>query len=157
MQLLLLFASISFASGLAFVSIYTSMVDLKSWGGNIPGSIETAREYFRMVNPGNFFRIFSPLNQLLALLVLILFWRFSASARIYLGMAFALYVVTEVLTFAYFHPRNKVLLVDTPLPGVEILKNAWKSRTRMNWLRLLILITGLVFSCLALNEIYTGK
>ena len=157
MNLLLLFASLSLASGLLFVNIYTSMVDAKSWGANIPQSIQTAREYFKTVNPVNFFRIFSPLNQVVALLVLILFWKVSATARIYLGMALALYVLTEVFTFAYFHPRNKIILETSPLPDIDTLKNTWSGRTRMNWLRLLVILAGLVFSFLALNEIYTAK
>jgi hypothetical protein len=157
MNLLLLFASLSLASGLLFVNIYTSMVDAKSWGANIPQSIQTAREYFKTVNPGNFFRIISPLNQVVALLVLILFWKVSATARIYLGMALALYVLTEVFTFAFFHLRNKIIFETSPLPDIDTLKNAWSGRTRMNWLRLLVILAGLVFSFLALNEIYTAK
>jgi len=157
MNLSLLFVSISLASGLLFVNIYTSMVDAKSWGANIPQSIQTAREYFKTVNPGNFFRIISPLNQVVALLVLILLWKVSATARIYLGMALALYILTEVFTFAYFHSRNKILLETSPLPDIDTLKSAWSSRTRMNWLRLLVILAGLVFSFLALNEVYTGK
>ena len=75
MKLLLLFASTALASGLLFANIYTSWVDARSWGANIPQSIETAREYFKIVNPGNFFRMLSPANQVVALLVLILFWK----------------------------------------------------------------------------------
>jgi len=157
MKLLFLFASISLASGLLFVNIYSSMIDSKSWGANIPQSIQTAREYFKTVNPGNFFRIISPVNQVVALLVLVLFWKVSATVRIYLGMALALYVLTEVFTFAYFHPRNNILLVTTPLPDINTLKNAWTSRTNMNWLRLIVIVAGLVCSFLALHKIYTAK
>src|SRR6185436_18903917 len=85
MKQLLLFVSIALASGLLLTNIYTSLVDAKSWGANIPQSIETAREYFKTVNAGNFFRIFSPANQVAGLLALILFWKVSATARIYLG------------------------------------------------------------------------
>jgi len=102
MKLLLLFASIALASGLLITNIYTSLVDAKSWGANIPQSIETARDYFKTVNPGFFFRMISPSNQVVALLVLILFWKVSATVRIYLGIELALYVCAAVLTFAYF-------------------------------------------------------
>src|SRR5215468_6332009 len=106
MKLLLLFASTTLASGLLFANIYTSLVDSKSWGAEIPQSIETGRDYFKTVNPGTFFRMISPLNQVVALLVLILFWKVSVNVRIYLGVAFALYVCVDVFTFAYFYPRN---------------------------------------------------
>jgi hypothetical protein len=67
MKNVLLFASILIACGLLLTNIYNSLIDAKSWGSNIPKSIETARQYYQTVNPGNFFRIFSPVNQVLAL------------------------------------------------------------------------------------------
>lgn len=157
MNLVLLFTSISLASGLLFVNVYASMVDSKSWGANIPQSIETAREYFKIVNPGTFFRIISPINQVVALLVLILFWKVSVAARIYLGTALALYVLTEVFTFAYFHAKNKLLLETSPLPDIDTLKNAWEDRRGMDWFRRFIMVAGLVFSFLALNEVFVAK
>ena len=157
MELLLLFASTSLASGMLFANIYTSLVDAKSWGANIPHSIETAREYQKIVNPGNFFRILSPINLLVALLVLILFWKVSVTARIYLGTALALYVSVDVFTFAYFYPRNKILFEAAPLPSIDTVKNALTEWSTMNWLRSLIIFAGLVFSFLALHEIYTAK
>src|SRR3954470_12856062 len=104
MKTIFLFASISIAGGLLFVNLYTSLVDARSWGSDIPNSIATAREYYKTVNPGNFFRLFSPVNQLLGLLVLILFWRSSPSIRLCLGIAFVLYILGDALTFAYFYP-----------------------------------------------------
>jgi len=157
MKLLLLFASIALASGLLFTNIYTSLVDAKSWGANIPQSIETARDYFKAVNPGFFFRMISPSNQVVALLVLILFWKVSATVRIYLGMALALYVCVEMFTFTYFYPRNKIMFETTPLPNIGTLKNALTEWRTMNWLRSFIIFGGLVFSFLALHEIYTAK
>ena len=157
MNVLLLFASLSLASGLLFVNIYTSMVDAKSWGAGIPQSVETAREYFKTVNPKIFFRMIAPANLVAALLVLILFWKISVTVRIYLGMALALYVCVDMFTFTYFYPRNKIMFETTPLPDIDTLKNALTGWRTMNWLRSFIIFAGLVFSFLALNEIYTAK
>src|ERR1051326_1039370 len=157
MKLLLLFASTTLASGMLFANIYTSLVDAKSWGANIPKSIETAREYFKIVNPRIFFRMISPPNQVVALLVLILFWKVSAAVRIYLGIALALYVCVDVFTFAYFYPRNKIMFETAPIPDIQSLKNAWTDWNTMNWLRSLILFAGLVLSFLALRKIYIAK
>src|SRR3954453_196473 len=112
MKKIVLFASICIASGLLLSNIYTSLVDARSWGSNIPDSIAIARQYFKASNPGNFFRIFSPLNQLLGILVLVLFWKSSLSIRLYLGMALVLYLVAEGMTFGYFYPRNDILFRD---------------------------------------------
>lgn len=157
MKLLLLFASTALASGLLFANIYTSLVDARSWGASIPQSIETAREYFKTVNPGNFFRMLSPANQVVALLVLILFWKISVTARIYLGMALALYVCVDMLTFAYFYPRNSIMFEKGSLTDIDALKNALTGWRTMNWLRSLIILAGLVFSFLALHKIYIEK
>ncbi len=63
MKTMLLFASISLASGLLLINVYNSLIDTKSWGSDIPNSIATAREYFKTVNPGNFYRVFLRLTR----------------------------------------------------------------------------------------------
>ncbi|MCZ2459365.1 MAG: DUF1772 domain-containing protein [Chitinophagales bacterium] len=156
MKQLFLFASIALASGLLFTNIFNSMVDAKSWGADIPKSIETAREYFKTVNPANFFRIFSPINQVLGLLALILFWKASATVRIYLGIALVLYVLGDVFTFAYFYPRNDIMFKE-PLTDIDTVRKAWTGWNSMNWLRSFILFAGLLFSFMALHKIYTTK
>ncbi len=156
MKQLFLFASIALASGLLFTNIYNSMIDATSWGADIPKSIETAREYFKTVDPGNFFRIFSPINQVLGLLTLILFWKASATVRIYLGIALVLYVLGDVFTFAYFYPRNDIMF-KTQLTDIDTIRKAWTGWNSMNWLRSFILFVGLIFSFMALHKIYTTK
>ena len=150
----ILFLSITFMAGVAFANMYNSIVDTTSWISNVPDSVSVFREYFHSVNPGNFFRVFSPINQLLVLLSLILFWKTSGKTRMFLLIAFLLAVVGDVITFSYFYPRNGMLM-NLPLQGntekfVTILKK-WRF---MNWIRTLIILTGLVFSFSGLNEIY---
>jgi hypothetical protein len=157
MKKLILFASVALASGILFTNIYTSLIDARSWGASIPKSIEAAREYFKIVNPGNFFRMFAPINQVLALLVLILFWKASSTVRIFLGAALVLYILGDVFTFAYFYPRNKIMFETTPLPDIDTLKNAWTGWNTMNWLRSLVFFAGIVFSFLGLHKIYIAK
>ncbi len=155
MKHIILFASISLAAGLLFVNFYNSLVDARSWGSDIPNSISAAREYFKTVNPGNFFRVFSPVNQVLALLALILFWKSAPAARIYLGAAFALYVLGEMFTFAYFFPRNDIMWKTAQLTDVDVLRKAWSEWSSMNWLRTFILLVGLSCSFLSLHKIYS--
>lgn len=153
MKNIILFASISLAAGLLFVNLYNSMVDARSWGGHIPDSIATTREYFKTVNPGNFFRVFSPLNQLLGLLALILFWKSAPAARPYLGAAFVFYVLTDVFTFAYFYPRNDIMWKTALMTDTELLRKTWSEWSNMNWLRTFILLVGLSFSFMSLHKI----
>jgi len=64
--------AVTFAAGLLFVNVYNSVVDATHWGSNVPVSIESARAYFKAATPGTFFRVASPLNQILALAALLL-------------------------------------------------------------------------------------
>jgi uncharacterized membrane protein len=155
MKNIVLYASIAFACGLLFVNIYTSLVDAKSWGSNIPTSISTARDYFKTVNPGDFFRKFSPFNQVLALLVLILFWKSVPAARLYFGIALIMYVLGDVMTFTFFYPRNAILFEKASLNDVELLTNTWKEWSSMNWVRSAIVVVGIIFSFFGLGKVGT--
>lgn len=155
MKTIILFASITIASGLLLVNTYTSLIDAKSWGSDIPNSMAAAREYFKTVNPGNFFRIFSPINQALGLLVLVLFWKSSPSIRLCAGAAFALYILAEGLTFQYFYPRNDIMFKTAQLTDINLLKKTWSEWNTMNWLRTFVLLVGLFFSFLALHKFYS--
>jgi Domain of unknown function (DUF1772) len=157
MKKIFLFASISIASGLLLANLYTSLVDARSWGSDIPNSLATAKEYFKTVNPGDFFRIFSPANQLLGIIVVVLFWKTSPSIRLYLGIALVLYLVAEALTFGYFYPRNAILFRDARPTDIDLLKKTWAEWNRMNWVRSGIILVGIVFSCLSLHRIYSLK
>ena len=96
----LLYAMACLASGLLFANVYTSLIDSVNWGRDIPASIEATREYFNPVNPGNFFRIFSPLNQVLAVLVLLFCWKEGGKIRLYCVLTLVLAVGGELFTFA---------------------------------------------------------
>ncbi|MEI9908929.1 MAG: hypothetical protein WDO71_04230 [Bacteroidota bacterium] len=157
MKKIILFSSIVLASGLLLANLYTSLIDAQSWGSDIPHSIATAREYFKSVNPGNFFRIFSPANQALGLIVLVLFWKTSPSIRLSLGIALALYLLAEGLTFGYFFPRNDIMFRNAQLTDINLLKKTWSEWNSMNWVRTGILIIGVSFSCLSLHKIYSLK
>ncbi len=154
MKKLILFTSISVASGLLFVNLYNSLVDAQSWGSDLPHSIATARAYFKTVIPGTFFRFFSPLNQMVGLLALLLFWKSSPAVRRYLGAAFVLYALSDVFTFAYFYPRNDIMFKTAPLTDVALLKKAWSEWSAMNWLRSGMTGAGLFFSFLSLHNVY---
>ena len=154
MKSIILFSSIALASGLFFVNVYTSLIDAASWGSHIPDSIATARDYYKSVNPGNFFRIFSPLNQLLGLVVLVLFWKSSPAIRLYVAVAFVLYIAAEGLTFGYFYPRNAIMFKSAQITDIDLLRKTWSQWNSMNWVRTLILVVGLFFSFLSLHKIY---
>src|SRR5262249_4867137 len=109
MKKAILFLSIICASGLTMVSIYNTIIDAQSWASDIPMSIQTARNYFRHVDPRRFFTVVGPVNEILALLAVILFWRDSIRTRVCLAASLVLYSAIVVLTLAYFVPRDLIL------------------------------------------------
>lgn len=82
MKKAILFLSIICASGLNIVNIYNTIVDAKSWGSDIPASIQAARDYYQHAEPRCFYAIAGPVNLTLILLTLILFWKDSVSLRL---------------------------------------------------------------------------
>src|SRR5437762_6085860 len=109
MRKLILFLSIICASGLTMVSIYNSVIDAQSWGSDIPASIQTARDYFQHVDPRRFYEVAGPVNLVLIVLTLILFWKESVSLRFYFAASLASYAAIFILTLSYFVPRNLIL------------------------------------------------
>jgi len=126
---IILSLSAATAAGLLFVNLYNSLVDAPNWGADIPNSIAAARAYFNTTNPGTFFRMFSPLNQVLALLCVIMSWR---NFR-YLSLAvLATALLADIMTFSYFYPRNDIMFVNT-IDEVAV-RAAWSQWSNMNWL-----------------------
>lgn len=157
MKRIVLYASIAFSSGLFFTNIYNSIVNAANWESNIPQSITATREFFVVANPGTFFQLIDPTNLLLIVLAMILFWKKSSSIRLYLGIALFFYVASMILTFTYFYPRNEVMFLSEQLPGTETLKIAASEWGRMNWIRSLLWLAGLVCSFIALDKATSGS
>ena len=149
----LAFLSLAVMAGVLAVNVYNSIVDTRSWGANIPDSIVTARNYFRVVNPGTFFRVVSPVNQLLALATLIACWKSGKSARLWFGLAFLFAVLAEGLTFGYFFPRNAILFTGGEM-NAELLTKLYSEWSAMNWVRNALLAVGLVLSMKGVDSLY---
>ena len=153
MRRVVAFVSIAFMAAVLGVNVYSSVVDARSWGASIPESIVMARSYFKVVNPGAFFRVASPLNQLFALAALVVCWKSDKRVRLYFGLALVLAVLAEVLTFAFFFPRNEILFVAADMDS-DVITRAWSEWSRMNWVRSLLLALGLVCSMKGLDSLY---
>jgi uncharacterized membrane protein len=152
MKKIVLYASVAFSSGLFFTNIYNSIVNAANWESNIPQSITATRDFFVVANPGTFFKLIDPTNMLLIVLALILFWKKSSSIRLFLGIALLCYVTSMILTFTYFYPRNEVMFLSEQFPDIETLKKVASEWGRMNWVRSLIWLAGLVCTFLALDR-----
>src|SRR4030095_3805606 len=124
MKKAILFLSIILASGLVMVTVYNTLVDAKSWGSDVPASIQSARDYYKHVDPRRFYTIIGPPNLLLSLLTIILFWKDGVSLRMYFGASFFLYADTVILTFTYFIPRDLILFTSQVQAHIEEIRTA---------------------------------
>lgn len=151
---IILFLSIAMGSGILVANVYTSIVDATSWGANIPDSLYAARAYFKVVNPGTFFKAISPVALVLTLLVLVLFWNSAPSARIYFAINVGCYILMTVFTINYFYPRNDIMFLNGT--DIEAMSKAWSQWNAMNWVRSLIMFVGLCASFVGLDKIYSN-
>jgi Domain of unknown function (DUF1772) len=153
MKKTILFLSIICASGLTMVSIYNTIVDAKSWGSDIPTSIQTARDYYRHVDPRQFYAIAGPVNPVI-LVTLILFWKDSVSLRFYFAASLVLYVAILILTLGYFLPRDLILFTWSIPDHLEQIRAVSAQWSYMNWLRSLLGLAGVLTSFKGLDTYY---
>lgn len=153
MRPFILFIYIIIGSGILFVNIYNSLIDAPNWGKNIPNSLETAKSYFQQKTPGDFFKIFGSLHHILGLVTIILFWGFHPQVKWSLISSFILFILADILTVIYFFPRNEILFTQK-LIDIQSATQAWEEWSRMNWVRSLLLLAGVIFSCIALHKMY---
>lgn len=157
MKKIILFISVALASGVLFANVFNSMVISEAAKSDIPKSIMAAREYFKTVNPGNFFQIFSPATQIFTLLSLIVFWKTEKSVRLFLGIALLCSITGDIFAFTYFHPRSDLMFVSHPVPDIETLKKLSSEWSSMNWVRSFLLLIGVISLFTAVHKIYSRK
>lgn len=154
MKIAVAFLSIFMASGLTMVTVYNTLVDAKSWGASVPGSIQTARDYYRDVDPRRFYLAAGPPTVVLGLLTMIAFWQDSVSLRLYFGASAVCYILIVVLTIAYFVPRDLVLFREPLHDHVDKVRLAVGQWSRMNWVRTLLGCAGVSCAVRGLDLFY---
>jgi uncharacterized membrane protein len=153
MKKFVLYIAVALSSGLFFANIYNSMVNAANWESNVPRSITAARDFFVVANPGTFFQLIDPATEIVILLALIVCWKQSTSIRINLAIAFLFFISSTVLTFTYFYPRNEIMFLSQQLADTETLQLAATEWGRMNWVRSLLMLAGVVCTFLALDKV----
>jgi len=154
MKKLVLFLSIICASGLTLVSIYNTLVDAKSWASDIPASIQTARDYFQHADPRRFYAIVGPINEILILLTIFLFWKDGVSLRVYFVISLTMYTAIVALTLAYFLPRDLILFRWSIPDHLNQIRAAAAEWSNMNWIRTLLGLVGVFLSFKGFDTYY---
>jgi len=75
-----------------------------------PTSLEHARGFYHVTNPGVFFRVVSPATQLFLLVALVCNWK-APGTRWRLAGALVLAILADMITFKFHYPRNAILFL----------------------------------------------
>jgi hypothetical protein len=81
-------------------------------------------------------------------------WPAGRTARILAAASLALSVSGDVLTFAYFYPRNAIMFGPAQQP-LDVLRDAWAGWSTMNWIRSGICLLALVCELRVLSALET--
>ncbi len=154
MKVTIAYLSIFLAAGLTMVTVYNTLVDAKSWGSDIPTSIQTARSYYAHVDPRRFYLVVGPPTVLLGMLTTILFWKDAVTLRLLFGTSAACYVAIVLLTILYFVPRDLILFRSPLHEHFDEIRVAAGQWSRMNWARTLLGCAGVMCSMRALDLYY---
>jgi hypothetical protein len=95
-------------------TIYESVVMAPNYERDIPTSIELARQFLKRTTPAHYFRIITPLTQLLLLASLVTSWQIPA-ARWPLLTALGVLVLLDIITFTFHYPRLAIMF-KAPMP-----------------------------------------
>ena len=145
------------AAGLLLVNVYNSIVDAPNWGGDIPVSIEAARQYFKVRDPGDFYRFFSPANQIVTLIALALVWPLGWRVRLLTFAALVISVGSDAMTFGYFYPRNEIMFNAVPMADEATLRAAWSGWSSMNWVRSGLVLANVILDHIILFRVSKGS
>ncbi len=156
MKVALALLSMALAAGLTAVTVYNTLVDAKSWGSDIPTSIQTARNYYARVDPRRFYLVVGPPTVLLGILTTIVFWRDALALRLLFGASAACYVAIVLLTIFYFVPRDLILFRMPLQEHVSEIRAAADQWSLMNWVRTLLGCAGVFCSMRALDLYYSA-
>src|SRR3954452_8985522 len=98
-------------------AVYESVVLAPNLQG-APASLEHARGFYHVTNPGVFFRVLSPATQLFLLFALVCNWKPIPGTRWQLATALVLAILADVITFKFHYPRNAILF-SAPLTNTS--------------------------------------
>ena len=116
-------------------TIFSVMVEYPNWFADVPVSLETTRNFYKVLHPGYFFQIFGPLMLLTSIAFVITGWR-MAQVRNLVIVSIVIMVAIELLTFIYIYPRLGIMFgPDATSQTVSALRQAANEFTTADRLR----------------------
>lgn len=129
------------AAMLLGAAVYESVVLAPNLQG-APTSLEHARGFYHVTNPGVFFRVLSPATQLFLLVALVCNWRPTPGTRWRLAGALALAILADVITFQFHYPRNAILFIAPLTNAPADLNRVAAEWATGNYVRIVLILTA---------------
>lgn len=150
------FATIILLGALVGAGCYESVVMAPNYAADIPNSLEHARLFMRVTNPGNFFRVLAPATQLALLLSVVIFWRLRPSRWWYVS-ALVLLLSVDVITFTFHYPRNDLLFHSPMTQSVPQLTAAAHEWATGNVFRIGLLLASAIAASIGLKSAFISN
>jgi hypothetical protein len=131
---------------------YETIVMAPNYERDIPASIDLARQFLRRVTPAHYFRVISPLTQLLLVGSVVLCWGVS-DARWWLLTALGALAATDVVTFRFHYPRLSIMFREPISSDPLRLRRAAREWAAGNLVRGALLVVAILSVLLAVTRL----
>jgi uncharacterized membrane protein len=133
-------------------AVYESIVVAPNLQG-APASLEHARGFYHVTNPGVFFRVLSPATQLFLLVALVCNWKPTPGTRWRLAAALALAILADVITFKFHYPRNAILFIAPLTNAPADLNRVAAEWATGNYVRIVLIFTAALLAMASMIRI----
>ena len=152
--LLLLILALLGIALLLGAAAYESVVMAPNYESEIPNSVDTARSFFRARTPAHYFRVISPVTQVLLLAATLVGWK-STGTRWSAGAVLVLMVLLDVITFLFHYPRLGIMFKEPRPVEPERLRRAAHEWAQGNLVRVTLLAAAFLGALNALMIAYS--
>jgi hypothetical protein len=135
-------------------TLYESVVMAPNYERDVPTSLELARRFFQRTTPAHYFRIITPITQLLLLASLVASWQLAAARWRWLA-ALAILLLLDFITFAFHYPRLAIMFKMAMPEDPERLGRAAREWSLGNILRAVLLVGAFLAALQALEVMAT--
>jgi hypothetical protein len=135
-------------------TIYESVVMAPNYERDIPESVMQARQFLRRRTPAHFFRVATPVAQVVLAGGTLASWQ--TPARWFLILALGILLFTDVVTFAFHYPRLRIMFKDPISADSEKVRSAAREWATGNLGRAVLLVLAILAAAYAASVLARG-
>jgi hypothetical protein len=119
-------------------TVYESVVMAPNYERDIPDSINTARAFLTRTTPARFFRVISPVTEVLLALSALVGWS-TRTTRMSAGGALLVLILLDVITFTFHYPRLAIMFKSVQPIDADRVRRAARQWAQGNIVRAVLL------------------